>query len=258
VNTNSLNTQLAVSTNEGLCSRRRPGYVGQLTVLGTKGWLETRLIFVFVLWVFAVNLGADLIQASRMPMKASDLVMSMLLIWVFFPAMLAGNGIRTAKVFRPSAGTHRSMYFTLSLPVSRVRLLAVRVGVGLLETLIIDIAVVIAMMALFPVLRNASNFEDAILYIVALVAYTFALYSFSTLWAALLEGAGRVWGTFLLVIAMRWVVAHSLRGLDILGGIAGGAPLLTHTLPWVALVVLFGLTVLFLAGAWKVVDSKEY
>ena len=191
-------------------------------------------------------------------MNASDLVMSMLLIWVFFPAMLAGNGIRTTKVFRASAGTHRSMYFTLSLPVNRSRLLAVRVGVGLLETLVVDIVVVIAMMVSFPALRNASNFGDAIFYIVALVAYTFAIYSFSTLWAALSEGPWRVWGTFLLVIAMRWLVAHSPQGLDILDGIAAGAPLIAHKLPWIAIAVSIVLTALFLAAASKAVASKEY
>lgn len=191
-------------------------------------------------------------------MSTSGLVMSMLLIWVFFPAMLAGNGIRTARVFRVTRGGHQSMYFTLSLPVSRVRLLAVRIGVGLLETLIINIAVVITMLACFPVLRNASNSGEAILYVVALVAYTFALYSFSTLWATLLEGPSRVWGTFLLVIAMRWLVSHTLHGVDILDGIAGGAPLLVHKLNWTETAVPFGLTALFLAGALKVVDIKEH
>ncbi len=191
-------------------------------------------------------------------MNASDVVMSVLLIWVFFPAMLAGNGIRTAKVFRASAGTHRSMYFTLSLPVSRARLLAVRVAVGLLETLIVDMAVVIAMMMCFPVVRDASSSWDTLLYTVTLIAYTFALYSFSTLWATLLEGPWRVWGTFLLVIAMRWMVAHSLHGVDILDGIAGGAPVLAHKLGWAGTAVPFGLTLLFLAGALKVVDAKEY
>ena len=227
-------------------------------MLWTKGWLETRWIFVLILWVFAANLGAAFIQASRAPMKPRDLVTSVLLIWIFFPAILAGNGIHTPRVLRLSAGTHRSMYFTLSLPVSRVRLLAARIGIGLVETLIVDIAVVVAMMAFFPILKTASNSGDAILYSVALVAYTFALYSFSTLWATLLEGPWRVWGTFLLVIALRWLVAHSMHGLDILDSIAGGAPLLTHKLPWAAIAVLFALTAVFLIAASKAVDSKEY
>jgi hypothetical protein len=255
VNTNSL-TVSSDAAGKLVCARR--GQFGELATLWTKGWLETRRIFMFVLWVFAANLGAAFILDSRAALKASDLLATMLLIWVFFPSMLAGNGIRTPGVFRATAGTHQSMYFTLSLPVSRMRLLAVRLGVGLLETLVIDIAVVIAMMVSFPVLRNASSSGDAVCYIIEVVAYTFALYSFSTLWATFLEGPWRVWGTFLLVIAMRWLVAHSLRGVDILNGIAGGAPLIEHKLNWAGIAVPVGLTVVFLAGAFKVVDSREY
>jgi hypothetical protein len=145
------------------------------------------------------------------------------------------------------------MYFTLSLPVTRFRLLAVRTAVGLVETIVVDTAVVIAMWASFPTLRT-----DTALYFVTVAAYTVALYSLSVLVAALCEGPWRVWGVFLIVLGIRWLVMYPLHSVDILYGIAGGAPLLTHRLSWIAISVSLALAVLFLAGASKAIESREY
>ena len=47
--------------------------------------------------------------------------------------MLAGAGIKTKLGFQQIKGMHGSMHYTLSMPVTRTRLLAVRVAVGLAE-----------------------------------------------------------------------------------------------------------------------------
>ena len=44
--------------------------------------------------------------------------------------LLAGAGIKTQAAFQTVKGLHGSTYFTLSLPVSRFRLLAIRAGIG--------------------------------------------------------------------------------------------------------------------------------
>jgi hypothetical protein len=222
-------------------------------MLWTKGWLETRVLLWLVLAIFALNIGLELILGARVPVTGDHIATNFLLIWVFFPGLLAGNGIRTPARFRAARGAHLSMYFTLSLPVTRFRLLAIRAAVGLVETIVVDIAVVIAMWASFPTLRS-----DAAFYFVTVAAYTVALYSLSVLVAALQEGPWRMWGVFLIVLGIRWLLMYPLDGVDILYGIAGGAPLLTHKLPWISIIVSLSLAVLFLAGASKAIESREY
>jgi hypothetical protein len=125
--------------------------------------------------------------------------------------------------------------------------------VGLVEILVVDTAVMIAMWASFPTLRT-----DAALYFLTVAAYTGALYSLSVLIAALREGPWRVWGVFLSIIGIRWLMIYPLHSIDILYGIAGGAPLVTHKLPWIAISVSLALAVLFLGGAFKAIESQEY
>jgi hypothetical protein len=222
-------------------------------MLWTKGWLETRVLLWLVLAIFAVNIGLELILGARVPVTGDHIATNFLLIWVFFPGLLAGNGIRTPARFRAARGAHLSMYFTLSLPVTRFRLLAARAALGLVETIVVDAAVVIAMWTAFPTLRT-----DTALYFLTVAVYTVALYSLSVLVAALREGPWRVWGVFLSIIGIRWLMIYPLHSIDILYGIAGGAPLLTHKLPWISITVSLALAVLFLGSAFKAIESREY
>ena len=257
MNTNSLNTRLAVSrASTGEADLARSSHFAELAMLWTKGWLETRLILWYVVGGFALNLGAEFMNAARGGWNAGDMLSRLTLIWILAAVMLAGNGIRTPARFRASAGTHTSMYYTLSLPVSRFRLFSVRVAIGALELIAFDVIEILVMCSIFPVLR--ANSKDVVFYFVTLLAYTLAFYSLSVLLAALLEGPWRVWGTVFIVIGIRWLVVHALHSVDVLDGIAGGAPLLTHKLSSVAIAALFGLTALFLAAASKAVVSKEY
>src|SRR5580704_6212326 len=99
-----------------------------------KNWMETWprlcLFTAFLLIISSVAVHA----AETHPVAAQQLPVYFGFLFVtFFPAILAGSGIGTQPSFRPGRGLLGSTLFTLSLPVSRFRLLATRSALGILE-----------------------------------------------------------------------------------------------------------------------------
>src|ERR1035438_1878093 len=108
-------------------------------MLWYKGWLETRfrLLFVLAMTVFLLILqhstrGISPSAHSQAAVR-TVLVLSNGIMILLATSMLAGAGIATQPSFQATKGLHGSTLFTLSLPVSRFHLLAVRAGLGWLE-----------------------------------------------------------------------------------------------------------------------------
>lgn len=228
-------------------------------MLSTKGWLETRLLLLVALFFFALNIASELVRMAQPLANPAPALMDFLVLWVFVPPLMAGNGIRTPAKFRASADSHSSMYLTLSLPVSRFRLLAVRAFIGMMETAAVVIFGVGAIWIFLPSFRINASPQDAVLYTLTLLAHTGGFYFLSVLLATVIEGPWRVWGTFLLIFGVRWTTMHLLpRSFDILAPIASETPLITHALPWKAISLCIGMAAICFAAASKVVESREY
>src|SRR5262245_41509538 len=104
-------------------------------MLWMKYWMETRwrllsAVGVFVLLVFVLRSQ----QLGAQP-STRGVVGFFAFVYVMQAVTLAGTGIKTQAPFQMGKGLHGSMHFTLSLPVSRLHLLATRATVGLLELL---------------------------------------------------------------------------------------------------------------------------
>src|ERR1035438_4342070 len=95
------------------------------------------------------------------------------LLYIFTAIFLAGSGINSQTTYGLTSGFHGSMLFTLSLPVSRRRLLFVRAGLGALQTS--ALVAVLAGYTLFQKPGGASVIE-ALEYIVRSLACTTAVY----------------------------------------------------------------------------------
>ena len=106
-----------------------------------KNWLETRWLFLFYFGFFVVVLTSGYVQSGHVPqtnpipqgLRLAGTLNIFSLFWIVPSVMFAGAGIKTSAAFEGRKGLHGSMHFTLSLPVSRLRLLATRAGIGLLE-----------------------------------------------------------------------------------------------------------------------------
>src|SRR6185436_5484050 len=115
-------------------------------MLWYKAWLETRfgLAFLFglytLVWVVA-STGARMAPEKQAPKPQEIAFMADAFAFPFIAAAisLAGTGIKTPSggFQNQVKGLHGSTLYTLSLPVSRQRLVGIRSAVGLLDTAVV-------------------------------------------------------------------------------------------------------------------------
>jgi len=237
-------------------------------MLWFKAWLETKSRVAFtVIWLaFFVGVLAMAGNRSRAPVPVLDALAGALMMlgfcWIFIPVWLAGSGVRTQVGFGRNAtrGVHGSTHFTLSLPVTRARLLLTRGAVGLLQSAAIVIALGIASWVLLPVLRDHATLTDGLQHLLAVFVCGTAFYGLSMLAATLLDDTWHIWSCTLLIMAL-W--APPVRRLlppafDVFRPLVEASPILTHTLPWTAMAVAVAAGGIFALHALKVVESTEY
>lgn len=122
-----------------------------------KGWLETRVrVMLAFAWMALLLYSLHLVALKPPPsgMKpAASLVVLVNLFAVGMFAMFAGAGMQAGK------GQRASTLFTLSLPVSRLRLLLVRACLGWLEMAVLIAIFCLGSWFLFPLAGAATPLE---------------------------------------------------------------------------------------------------
>jgi hypothetical protein len=178
----------------------------------------------------------------------------------FSAIYLAGAGIRTQTAFQQTKGLHGSLYFTLSLPVSRFRLLAVRAGIGLLEFAGVTMMIYSLAWTLFPLVRGDSKPGDLLELILAEIVCSLCFYFVSVLLAVFLDDAWQIWGGMLFLGGTLWLTAHfHVPSSANLFSFAGdSSSLTTHRLPWMAMAISVCASVLLFFAALKIVQTREY
>ena len=237
-------------------------------MLWYKGWLETRFRLLFTLGFIAFfmvtvqhsaqNSAASVPHASAAVLNAATFGNAILLLMIY--AMLAGAGIVTQPSFQAAKGIHGSTLFTLSLPVSRLRLLAVRAAIGWLEGAAEVAILCCGMWFLSPLIRRMATPTEMAEYAATLIVCGSALYFLSVLLATFLDDQWRVWGTMIAGAALFWLSRHvSLpASIDIVQAIGKGSPLIAHAIPWAAMDFSLALAAIFFFAALKVVQTREY
>ena len=230
-----------------------------------RAWLETgsRVVFT-VLWL-AFFVGV-LALAGRGPGPEGVALARTLAIlsftWIFVPVWLAGSGVRTQAGFGRGAmrGLHGSTHFTLSLPVSRARLLLVRGAVGLIESACVIALLGAAVWVLLPVVRNNASLVDLLRHLLGVFTIGIAFFGLSSLTATLLDDVWHVWSSTLVIMAL-WAppLRRSLPdAMDVFRPMVEASPLVTHAVPWAAMSVAVVAGGLFMLAAVKVVERQEY
>ncbi|MGA7237011.1 MAG: hypothetical protein WBY44_15095 [Bryobacteraceae bacterium] len=173
---------------------------------------------------------------------------------------LAGAGINT-PTFQATRGLHGSTLFTLSLPVSRLRLLTVRAGMGWLEMAGAILAWCYGCWLILPVVRGSVSAVDMLKYVVALIVCVSSLYFLSVLLGAFLDDQWRMFVTFMASGAL-WMLCSFVRlpaSMNVVRAVLGeSSPLVAHTMPWMAMLFSFALAVVFSLAVLKVVQLREY
>lgn len=230
-------------------------------MLWRKGWLETR-------WRFSLMIGFGLLsivmgeqggglQSSE---HARNLMGLQAFIAIAAAINLAGAGIRTQSPFRAKAGLHGSTQYTLSLPVTRLRLLSVRVAVGILETVGLVTFMIVSAWRLFPLVRGNSSIGDLFMLLLAAFVCVLCFYFVSVTIAAFLDEMWQVYGSYCLVGLCWWISALlSLpASANLFSFSTDASPLVTHTLPWPALAISLAVSTVLFFLALAIVTSHEY
>lgn len=234
-------------------------------MLWLKAWLETRWRIVWALFFGVLFFGIDLAaprhaQASD-PQRLSAALLGMFGFLSFLATItLAGSGIQTAST-RPGAsekGMEGSMLFTLSLPVTRARLFAVRTVTGVLET--VALVTLFAVAAWQVVQPHTVNAHDALACFTEVLACSFTLYGISACLSAFCDEGWRFRASGLALVVL-FVLASAdplPRSIDIFRPLAAASPLITHQIPWEAIVSACVLAVLFLSAGLTIIQQRDY
>jgi tellurite resistance protein TehA-like permease len=183
--------------------------------------------------------------------------MGSVLLFIFTAIFLAGSGINTQGAYTFTPGFHGSMLFTLSLPISRRRLLFVRAGLGALQTCILVVIMACYILHLRP---ETTSVSQAFVYLTRTIACTMAIYALSVLLTCVLDETWHVTGAFILWTALflmqskfGWVARVSpLRGMSL------NCYPITAPIPWAPIVASLVFACVCLCASVLVLQRKEY
>jgi len=229
-------------------------------MLWKKGWYETRIRLLFVLAVVVVIavLAMDPAPAAA---GSGPLVVATTIPAMVAALLLAGGGVKTQLGgLQRSKGLHGSMYYTLSLPVTRVRLFSVRVLLGLAEIAVVQVLMFSAIWLVQPAIRVNPARSDMFKHGVAAFCCVTAMYSLGVFFSSFLDDVYQHWATILTVVGTIVILSRVPlpASMDALLVLSLASPLNTHTMPWIAMAVLLGLSGMLLLIALKIVRSLEY
>ncbi len=230
-------------------------------MLWYKAWLETRWRVLFLLG-FMFFLLFQVYGSQGFPRQKPAALSALAIVGLLVPLMLAGSGIRPESPFRAVKGLQGSMYFTLSLPVSRLRLSAVRTGLALVETAGV-IAVGCLAAGALPEIRAHVTPGDGLRYAIACFVCCLPALGISTLLATFLDQQWQMFGSmFVFFLARQWLLAaggaiHPSR-FNFFQAMGPASPLVTHTLPLAAMGAAFGIAVICLLAAAKIEQSRQF
>jgi hypothetical protein len=238
-------------------------------MLWKKGWMETRLrllsaLAVFV--VFSIMFSVSMENMSRSPAPPAGRLAVYTSAFSFFFVMqaiiLAGAGIKTQTPFRTSKGLHSSIHFTLALPVSRARIVATRVTLGLLELFVVILVGTIGMWSAFGSRFSELGFgiREFEAYGLTTFAVTGSCFFVTTLLSTFLDDVWQAWGSF-IVIGVLGVLQGKVAIPDAINpfrALGAATPFVTHSIPWGVIGISIGSAAILLLTTLRIVQSRDY
>lgn len=225
-------------------------------MLWYRAWLETRFRLLLSIGMLAPFLIPLRSIGIRNPTGVSSAAISAAYMVAWFSLFFAGAGIAAQS----RKGRGRSTLFTVSLPVTRFRLVAARAMLGWVELAGVLGLMCLGMWALIPVVRNATGPAEMLTYTGALIACASGLYSVSVLLATFLDEIWRLYACAIIFSLLWWIPNHTPapESVNIFGAMIEGSPLVRHTVPWLTIAFSLELSAIVLFAAWKVAQYREY
>ena len=165
-------------------------------MLWYKNWLETRSRFFFNLVVWPGFMFLLLHGELKGPDAILDFSLLAVVVLCIF-ASLAGSGVRTQAGYLTMMLNTKSTVYTLSLPVSRKRLLLARSAIGLLESIVLSLLCTVVYIWGLQLRGRGIHFEAAGA-VLAIVSFGIALYFANTFFSTFLGES--------VYVYMGWIV----------------------------------------------------
>jgi ABC-2 type transport system permease protein len=239
-------------------------------VLWYKAWLETRARFLTLLAIVTAVCGffvyhnqGDILPGWRQARDFNRLLFVnqqlLVFLWIFGVVLLGMGGIVREKAVGTSS-------LTLSLPVSRARLMGVRVGLGVIEAIALGVApwivvFVVSSLAGRPILITQVGF-----YLLLLVGGGLVYFAAAVLVSSLVSGEytapSVAYGAILLptILSDAYLPLFLNNRRLVTGGFSvdGITFVLSAHLPWLGLVASLSAAGLLLWASILVVQRREF
>jgi hypothetical protein len=232
-------------------------------VLWYKGWLETRRQLLLLVGSYiALLLFAAMHQPGfhGFPPPSQALAILRSTAMNYFVAtisiLLAGTGVRAQKsIFRPAENTQGAALFTRSLPVTRLRLLAVRAGLGWLEVAGGIALVCAGLWGAFEAIRGAVPPLEMFKYAAALIACATGVYSLGVVLSTLVRDRAGVWAAVILLILLLEHLGVPIS-VDPLWELGAGSRV-AYGMPWPVIGVSAACSGVLFTAAWKILCRQD-
>jgi hypothetical protein len=226
-------------------------------MLVMKAWLETRwrllAAFTYLMACLAFNY-----QSHNAPAVNRGLLIALGTILACGSVTLAGSGVKSQAPVGFPEGLAGSTQFTISLPVSRRKLLAVRAGFGMLETIALTLLVGCLAWVLYPSLRASATQSDFLRLLFTTILFLSVPYCAAVFFETFVpEPLSLVFAGWTITLLL-WLAHHIAPAVDIVRAWGPASPLITHQLPWSQLASCAVLGLVFVVAALRVVRTREY
>jgi hypothetical protein len=233
-------------------------------MLWYKSWLETRIktLMMVAFAVFPIILAAltpHIAKPASPPSvaEAESAVGFYAMYYLLVPVALAGSGIKTQSA-QMKKGLHGSMYFTLSLPVSRVRLFATRAGLGMLEAVGILAIAPCAVWIMFVEPADHVSHSDLFAFWLTLSVCASGFYFLGVLLSTYLDDLLQSWISMFVVVFLRWLLSAVPLPAPVNIFRAVVSPLFKHSFPWASMGISLCAAAILCLASLRVVQTREY
>lgn len=171
---------------------------------------------------------------------------------------LAGSGVRSQAPIGFPEGLAGSTQFTISLPVTRLRLLAVRAAFGLAEAAVLTVIVGCLAWSLFPAVRASATPADFVRLVLTTLLFLTGPYCAHILFLTFLDEPLSSMCAGLAIFLLLLLLHHTVPAVDIGRALGPASPLITHRLPWSQMAASVGLSAILFVAAVRIVQTREY
>ncbi len=246
-------------------------------MLWYKAWLETRwrfllclggLVFCCGFFVLANGTGENFKRLPAWaftPREARALLFradqGLVALFPIAAILLGMGGVLREKAIGISS-------FTLALPISRKRLMLSRIGIGVLQSLVLSIAPWLTMLAvLFLYLGQSVSLGFSFSLLLALMSGGLLLFAMAVLVSSLVEGEYtapvvafgifilNIYGTVIFDSLREWNVIRFMRLQEY---VDRGPWTIRPSLPWASIAIAFALTILLAVLSVLTVEKRDF